>query len=121
MLIIQATSPDALEVVTDFIHDFWFDVEEISFVDGVVRVPFNRSSLGSSRSGQDLTPAELLVRHVTDFKLEDTQDIGRYDFNRIRCDENARRLTMDTGIPMRFEMLIAELDVSVEIGRDHEA
>lgn len=116
MRTITATEPSALDVVTDVIHDAWFDVDEVTFEDGQVRVPFTVRRAIFRSAEPDAPRSSLLIRHVTALDLEDTQGIGRYDFNRLRFDENAGRLSIDSGIPLRFEMLVEDLEVSVLFG-----
>ena len=96
----QASSIRELTLVGNLIHDQWFDVDGIEFEPGtgLLAIPF--------RGG-----IRLEIRGVDTLKLEDSEKVQWYDFTRFRYDRDESLLTIETGIPLLFQVRIRELDV----------
>ena len=58
---------------------------------------------------------QLIVRGATHLWIKDTESIGQYDFNTCKHDPQRGRLVILTGVPLRFEIAIAHLEVCVTV------
>jgi hypothetical protein len=111
----KATSVDQLKRINELIHDRWFDVEDVTFDahNRVLAVRFRDrpdEELLAPKSG---SAYELRMHHVEKYQVEDSQQIGRYDFNVIRYDAAERKITVVTGIPCTFWAVVRKLEVRV--------
>lgn len=130
-LFLKIDTPDYIEAINDLIHDGWFDTSAILFdtASSVLKVPFE-SELW--RKGELLrkrlyswprlgfakvkVPGVLRIEHVWDYILEESEHIGRYDFNQIVYIPAISLIKVETNIPLRFEIKVRILSISVMIG-----
>jgi hypothetical protein len=125
-LTLTITEPADLRAINDIIHDCWFDtnVVELDRHASVLLVPFERGAwekatmLGYSWLGKKhhvpTVVCYLRIEHVEEHVLEDTQGIGRYDFNVLEYEPREHRIYIKTNIPMRFEVTVKAFTVTVE-------
>jgi hypothetical protein len=102
-----------LEVITRQLHDLWFDVSEVRFdrAHGTVTIPF--LSHHQPRASAAFRDRWLCIGRVEHLQLEESEGIGRYDFNKFRFAPETGVLRLSTGVPLTLEINVAELDVSV--------
>jgi hypothetical protein len=62
-----------------------------------------------------LVKSTLTIRHARAWRCEDPEGVGYYDFNEVRYEPEAQRMTITTGVPLFMEALVEALDVAVEI------
>lgn len=124
MVFARATSTTELNNINDVIHDHWFDIEDVHFDRGRGRLrirfeaPQPNLENRSDRKPNPPSPLSLVIDGVGDVKLIETEHVGRYDFNVLRYDAEEGALTVDTGIPLKFQLNVSRLDVSI---RDPES
>lgn len=124
---VTARSASELAPVNQFIHDEWFDVDEIVFDEGagVVTIPFTRPAQEQQghrigRVGRlyqvevDKCESYLRIYHVRHWSVEDSQLVGRYDFNEVKYDPESKIVRITTGVPIVLLAEVGELEVSVE-------
>lgn len=112
----HATERGQLNMVNDRIHDRWFDVSGVKFDEsrGVLRVPFDESRSPTKHGpGVRLATRCLEIGNVERYTLKESEGVGRYDFNVLRYAPESRTITVTTGIPLTFEVLVRSLDVRV--------
>jgi hypothetical protein len=124
-LLLKIDTPEYIEAINDLIHDGWFDTNSVALdrLSAILEVPFERerkrrkfrcpSSLTSAAGSNTL--CILRFERVRDYILEESEHIGRYDFNRITYDPTAGRIKVETNIPLRFEVEVEALAISVEM------
>jgi hypothetical protein len=121
---IRVTDSRHLHTIVAEIHDQWFSVDDVVFdpVEGLIQVQYRgpasrrRSWFKKREPAADWT---LTIRCASAYRLEESQGVGRYDFNEIEYSEEQGDLIITTGIPLRFSIDVSALDVSVR--RDTEA
>lgn len=96
---------DMLDSITDAVHDCWFDLDSVKLTGGVLEIPFQRKSL---------TVGMLRIHEVESVEIEDTERVGKYDFNRVHFDSSTRQVTITTGIPLEFRVRVRRLEISCE-------
>lgn len=106
-MIIRATDPKQLNDIIDIIHDEWFAVTDVHHdrEQRRVRIPFTRAR------ASDVWILEIM--NVDSFVVQESEGIGRYDFNKLAYAPDTGRLTVKTGIPLTAELTVSHLDVSV--------
>lgn len=109
-MITRATDPAQLSDVIDIIHDEWFEVSDIRYdrEERRVRIPFTRD--------RESERWILEVADVDSLLIEESEGIGKYDFNKLSYASDTGRLTVETGIPLNVQMTVSRLDVSVYLG-----
>lgn len=100
--VLRVTDPKSLTVITDVIHDRWFDVDDVMFDEGnnCLRIPFRPDWV-------------LEISNVESYELEETEGVGRYDFNEFTYSESDSALIISTGVPLVFRVAVGGLDVSL--------
>ena len=115
----QVTDVEELGVIMNIVHDWWFDVEDVSFDAGVgkLSVRFQRPSIGKEgglfKKRGPLSDWVLEIASVESYELTESEHVGRYDFNEIVYSQGERRITITTGIPLAFYAVVTSLEVSV--------
>jgi len=114
--VVRATNLDDLTRVNELLHDRWFDLADVTFQEGDSSLTIEFSdSAGDDIDGGDRLM--LAIHHVESYCVEDTQRIGRYDFNVIRYDASQRTVTVLTGIPCVLWAVVRRLDIVVNSGK----
>lgn len=114
MIIASAKSHHDLEIVTSEIHDWWFDVDDVSVSHGVARLFLIPSGTFGGRPKGQATRV-LLVRCVVGTHVDDEQGIGLYDIHSLYVERDAKRIVIKTNIPTRVEFDVECVDVVVEM------
>jgi hypothetical protein len=113
-----AKSVAQLVDVNQFIHDHWFDLDDVSFDQdtAVVTIHYIRP-MPERGPGRDRVGLEsfLRIHHVRHWHVEDLQRVGMYDFNEVVYDPVAKTVRITTGIPLSLLAEVNELEVSVEV------
>jgi hypothetical protein len=124
--ILTAKRTDELEAINDLIHDSFFEVDDISFDSQASTLSFKfelptlPSGLGlkqfiySSKTSPGVE-CLLTIHKVLKYIIEDTEKVGRYDFNIIEFDAPAKIVRIRTNIPIGIQMLVSELEISLEV------
>ena len=119
----HATTEGQLRMINDLIHDKWFDVDDVEHDESRRRVKvivldvFASSSI--SRAFRDTglsekgTRGTLIIDHCRALRIDDTEEIGRYDINRLRYEAAGGTLTLETNTPLGFQLDVDALDVSL--------
>ena len=125
---IQARTPEQLVEVTGVIHDHFFCVDRIMFdqAAGLVTIPFLLPLEEQSRRAKNLWLLEkvivprvesaMLIYEATGYRLVDTEQVGCYDFNELRYDQERGMIVILTGIPLALEVDVTDVHVVVRIG-----
>jgi hypothetical protein len=121
-----ARSVTQLAQLNQFIHDQWFDTNDISFDEGtaVVTIRFTRPVPERERRIGRAGPLHkvevhycesfLRIHHARRWHVEDRQRIGRYDLNEVLYDATVKTVRITTGVPISLLAEVDELEVSVE-------
>jgi hypothetical protein len=124
--IAYVNDPDRIEDIDDVIHDCFFDVDGISFepATSVLSIRFRREALDKSRvlkrgwllKKWEIPVAECLLKfnHVESYKIEDTEQVGRYNLMDLEYDPQRRRILVNTGVPIHIEIFVAKFEIEVE-------
>jgi hypothetical protein len=112
----RITNRKELDAINKRIHDRWFNVEDVTFDanNHTLRMPFTKSRSPTKQSGT--SPAGqgyLEIANVEGYTLKETQNVGRYDFNELKFSDAVHKVTITTGIPLRFEVIVRDLDIRV--------
>jgi hypothetical protein len=113
---ISATESGELDAINDRIHDRWFEVNEVTFDKnrGTLSIPFvENGSSASPSASRAIGKSRLEVGNVKQYTLRESEGVGRYDFNVLQFVPHTGVLTIKTGIPLAFEIHVAELSVHV--------
>ncbi len=123
--LLHIDSPQFIEAINDIIHDCWFNTEDITFDASASRldVPFEwqhpetDARYAFRKTGVTTPPVRSFLRidHVLKYLLQESENIGRYDFDRLRYDSVRGQITVLTNIPLRFEIHVAAFEVTIEI------
>lgn len=122
---VRITQSKELHRINEVIHDYWFDLDELTFdqVTATLEIRFSRPPLESSARGfwrslfskgdACCANGRLRIHHVCSWSLEDPQEVGCYDFNELRFDESSRRVEVTTGVPLGLYAEVESLEVAV--------
>ncbi len=122
---VSITKGSDLTRINEVIHDYWFDLDDVTFNEAVaiLEIRFSRPSVEAhtpARGWSLLRRIEipyvesfLRIHHVQRWALEDTQRIGSYDFNELRFDVTNHRIQVTTGVPLYLSANVERLEVSV--------
>jgi arsenate reductase (thioredoxin) len=125
-LVFEAHAPQDLGRVTYLIHDQWFNVADVAY-DPEARtltVPFDREDRDAAvteRTGLLFRLVRipsfrwyLKFESVRDYEIIDTERVGTYDFNEVVYDEEKKRFSVETNIPLRMYVDVDDIHVLVE-------
>lgn len=122
---VHVTDPRQLDAINRLIHDHWFSVDDVVFRPDEQRLTvkfFRPASAGAEtiqhilflrRVRVPIAEWWLEVAAVESFTLQETEGVGRYDFNEIEYSDPGHTLTVKTSIPLVFWMVVQQLDVTV--------
>jgi hypothetical protein len=124
--LLKITDPHDLNAVHDVIHDCYFDVGDIAFdsSSAVLSFRFRRLVTRGKHGWKDffstskMTPAMecfLKIFHVNSYRINDTQNVGTYDFNVLKYNPREKCIAVLTGIPIDIRVFVERLEVSVEV------
>jgi hypothetical protein len=124
--IITAKRTDDLEAINDLIHDSFFEVDDITFDSqaSILNFKFELPTLPSGRGLKEFIYSSktspgveclLKIHNVEKYSIDDTEKVGRYDFNIIEFDAPARVVCIRTNIPIGIRILVSELEISLEV------
>ncbi len=112
-----------LDEITDAIHDRWFDVEQIDFDRDarILRVFFSddaepslvRSLLSKPHADKKARPRVLEIHNVDSYRIQDTERVGAYDFNKLRYAPGTGTVSVETGVPLEMVVTVSDLEVVV--------
>lgn len=115
----RVTAAQDLDVVNDLIHDHWFNVDDVAFDEATrtlhikfQRPPAERTDTGRHTKGPP-TQWVLEIARVLSYKLEESEGIGRYDFNVLKYTAADAKLAITAGIPLVFEAIIDGIEILV--------
>lgn len=123
---LRVVSEPQLTQLTNLIHDYWFDVEQVLHDQerSVLSVKFIRPAslapevlrtfLFIRQVREVLVEWYLKIHQVESYRIEDARRIGEYDFNEVRYLASERRLVFVTGIPTTFEVIVRGLEITVD-------
>jgi hypothetical protein len=125
-IFLRITDPKELDAVHDLIHDCYFDVGDIALdpSSSVLLFRFRRVVTRGKHGWKDffstskMFPAiECFLRifHVESYSIDDSQQIGTYDFNILHYDARAKCIAVQTGVPIDIKVFVRDFEVSVEV------
>ena len=124
---LYAQNNKQLSNVIDFIHDCWFSLSEVNFDEkaSLIRISFEKEMSDSPQKVKKIffmkrmeiavVECVLNICDVEKYDVEDTEKIDKYDFNEIHYDKQKGVLSISTGIPLRFNIDVKRLDISVNV------
>lgn len=99
---------DRLPQILDLVHDRYFDLERVAYNKeaGTVTVPFGETK-------EQPVGRQLIIQGVREFQYDDTEQIGRYWFNKILINPARESLVIDCDI-LKLELRVSpEFQISV--------
>lgn len=121
----QATAAEQLKTVNQLIHDFWFNVGDIHH-DTEARTLAVRFAKPSAHKAETVgrvlflrrvrvpvTEWCLEIRNVDHYTIEESENVKRYDFNRVNFREKDRLVVIETGVPLKFLINVSDIDIVV--------
>lgn len=125
-LSIAIDRPGDLPLITHVIHDCWFDKEEIRCNESLsaLEIRFTRRhqtepttahSVSSTSKADPLQASySLWIDHVERYEIRDSEQVGRYDFNKLVYEPKEREIVILTGIPIDIRIKVTRFGVRVE-------
>ena len=119
-VVARAEDRDQLSGIADAIHDWWFDLDTLCFDEANRRVTLDLMAEADYRraiEGEDVSndsKLRLVVENASRLEVQDPEQVGYYDLNRLEFDERAGVLKLLTGIPLTAEIGVSTVKVSVE-------
>jgi hypothetical protein len=120
VLSILATDADALREVAGEVHDWWFDVDDVTFARGEVVIPFRRYEREHVRRRSALEREApwhrwyLRIGEATSCELVDDAQVGAADLNDLEYDLAGGTLTVECSIPVTITVGVRTLSVALE-------
>lgn len=111
LVLAHAIKAEELRQVTDVIHDWWFDLDQVDWnsSEKKVSIVLYENHQGVSLSSTSRT---LLIRGVRSVTIRDEERVGIYDIHKIV--QRGPSLIVLTGVPLEFAIETdGELDVEV--------
>jgi hypothetical protein len=126
MITVHATTAEELAQVAALIHDHWFDLEAVIFVEdrrrvtipvlrGRIRAKGRRRANEPGRSDRTDAMGVLVVRDVSDLQVRDSAGIRWFDFFGISYDVSERHVSIRSNFPLELIATVTGLSVSVTI------
>ena len=124
-VILTVTRAAELKRLDDWIHDEFFELNEVNYdsKSSTLSIPFEREVLEEGQIIKRLfflrktrTPKRVFVlniRNVTSYEIEDTEQIGNYDFESIDFNENSSQIVIKTNIPLIFRVTVRRLEIEL--------
>ena len=126
MKIISISEPKDIPQILDVIHDCWFDLDNLS-VDNETKTlsinfkkevypqkPLSWKNIFRPKTEPKIENWVLKVNGVQDCVVDDTEKIGRYDFNNIEYNEDTKVLSIKTGVPLKIDLTVDSFNVVLE-------
>ena len=122
---ISISHPNQLPIIRDVIHDAWFDVSNIEFNSNtsVLSIEFERELKDESTVVEKnwmmekievpLVQCFLNIFQVENYKIDDTERVGSYDFTTLEYNSDLRCISIITGTPIGIEIRVRDFEVSV--------
>jgi hypothetical protein len=125
-----------LRDINRVVHDYWFWTDNVLYDEDTrtLEIRFGRASWQEDQAAlgrhslklfrwkyPELKEWVLRIANVRSYELTESEGIGRYPFNVLEYSEEDDRLSVRTGIPLRFEVSVDALDIYVrETDRVHD-
>jgi hypothetical protein len=114
---------DINQIVTE-IHDQWFDINEIKFLNEMLSIKFNKEQFQNHKVVQNfifwkkikipIVEYFLKIYNVKKIDIVDNEKVQLYDFNTMNYLKEENKITIETGIPLKFEIIISDFKLSIE-------
>lgn len=123
---LRAESSAELALISDSLHDAWFNAERIRFdpSSGELTIPFEKQLILPLKGDREVGLLEravrrsilcfLKIRNVTEFSLRDTEKVAFYDLSDLGYDQGRRELKLATGIPIELRIKVDRLSVDLD-------
>src|SRR4051794_524079 len=105
MRIRRFTDPNDTEALNALMHDRWFPVSRISEDEGELVIPF--ASLYVKRAREAMFDSTLRIGHVQSWRIQDTEEIEIYNFDRLTFNEALGCVRLDGSIPVTVEAWVS--------------
>lgn len=122
---ITAEASDELGIITDFVHDCWFDLDSVKHDQnlGTITVTFkklivipqtrlNKWSFFKRRKTIERY-FNLEVAHTKEYEINDTEKVGMYDFIEVKYNKDEKEVVILTGIPLDFHVRVEQFKISI--------
>jgi hypothetical protein len=123
--VMRIFAPSDLDRINDFVHDWPFDLDEIVFdkAGSTLTIGFTKEIFEErtvrrggliKRISIPITKCRLIIHHVISHEIVDTANIGSYPFDTIEYDADARRVSINTVVPLDFSVWVDRLELSIQ-------
>jgi hypothetical protein len=118
------TMAEDLESITNFIHDSFFELDNIqfNFSKKLLIIPFVREfydlhePISHSLLGKVNIPSFnsfLKIPNALSYTITDTEEVGSYDFESISFDTSKNSLRINTNITLSFEIIVSNFEIII--------
>ncbi len=123
---ITINSPKDINRILSLIHDEWFDKNDIKFIASSVSLEIKlkrkkyedqkiiKRILFIQKLSFPIVESILRINYVDNYQIEDTANIGSYDFNEIKYDEKGKEILITSGFPLIIKIKVREFAISLE-------
>ena len=132
---LTVTRSEEIKLLLDLVHDEFFELDDIAYDSEkkILDIPFARCFHWQNyRKVREwllwrvyevsVLRCLLRVHAVSEYKLLDSEKVGRYDFNLIRFYDGPSVIEFETCIPLKFTAKVSELRLEYfEIGYSGKA
>ena len=107
--------------ILDYIHDLWIDLDHVEYEKVkrqllilILIEEWHKKGALLSRRKKFYKEKYLLVLHnVITYQIEDTEMVRYYDINTIAYNNQRNLLTIKTGIPLIFEVIVSDFEITL--------
>ena len=122
---ISIKHPNQIPIIDGVIHDAWFDVSNIEFDSNtsVLSIEFDlelkdegtvvEKNWMMKKIEVPLVQCFLKFFHVESYEIDDTEQVGSYDFTNLEYNSDLRCISIITGTPIGIEIKVRDFEVSV--------
>lgn len=100
--------------ILDEIHDHYLDLEEISFIEGILFIPIS-DTYGTFRKQKLVFGRCMQIRHVMSWSFEDHAHVGYFDINKFFYDNQSKEIVIICSIPLEIRAQVTNIEVILDL------
>ena len=117
---------DQAYIITDLIHDCWFDKDTIlhDSANSILIIRYKkqvaewkevvRKIWFLKKVNIPIAECFLKIHGVDSYSVEDEANIGTYDFNEIKYSPQSKLITITSGFPIKINVYVERFEIVVE-------
>ncbi|MDP2939496.1 MAG: hypothetical protein Q8O13_05420 [Candidatus Omnitrophota bacterium] len=123
---IVINNPEEINKIVGLIHDEWFEKDDVKFNASLasLEIKLKRENQADKRIikrilfmkklSVPIVESILRISNVDHYQIEDTANIGRYDFNEIKYDVMGKIVSITSGFPLIINAKVKKFEVSLD-------